>query len=170
MEAPLCLTYHFSKKKPRRNIPPDYSLLPIDRGGGVKQFARERETERERFEAFANSARKTSTAGKSFDAEKFTGSALLLPPPPSLLFRLNRLSVNLTRAHRWRFANSPRRHIWPRTAYVAISYRYPISPSPLPSSSIAAFLGRFEVEEVAAAPGKMLPPAITGNVLPLLLG
>lgn len=82
MEAPLCLTYHFSKKKPRRNIPPDYSLLPIDRGGGVKQFARERETERERFEAFANSARKTSTAGKSFDAEKFTGSALLLPPPP----------------------------------------------------------------------------------------
>lgn len=46
MEAPLCLTYHFSKKKPRRNIPPDYSLLPIDRGGGLNSSP-EREKERQ---------------------------------------------------------------------------------------------------------------------------
>lgn len=96
MEAPLCLTYHFSKK-PRRNIPPDYSLPP---GGPRKK-------ERERFEAIANSA-KTWTAGKSFDAEKFTGSASRFSPPCSFG---NRLSVNLTRAHRCRFANAPR-HIW----------------------------------------------------------
>lgn len=169
MEAPLCLTYHFSKKKPRRNIPPDYSLLPIDRGGGLNSSP-EKERQRER-----DSRRLPIRPGKLRPLEnRLTRKNSLAPhcfsPPPSPLFRLNRLSVNLTRAHRWRFANSPRRHIWPRTAYVAISYRYPISPSPLPSSSIAAFLGRFEVEEVAAAPGKMLPPAITGNVLPLLLG
>lgn len=48
------------------------------------------------------------------------------------------------------------------TAYLAPSTSYRV-----PLHTIAAFLGRL-LERLVL--GKMLPPAITGNVLPLLLG
>lgn len=98
MEAPLCLTYHFSKK-PRRNIPPDYSLPP----GGPRKKERERDSRRLPIRPKLGPLENRLTRKNSLAPHPAS-------PLPALSFG-NRLSVNLTRAHRCRFANAPR-HIW----------------------------------------------------------